>query len=277
MAWIRFEVLGAERETGTPRRLVVEALSARDAENYAIEQGLLVSRIEQADEGVAPEPPREGMARGNGPGADETDERLGPDSLRFGTRRLPMIHLEPGEAVISEYAARGFEIGFFAIVFGERRRLVLTDRRLIAHSKTSAGHSLQIGRLVDLDTTRVETHMSPWMFICGLSLALTGAFGIGAVALASAGRGILGGQSLIQMPGTTMQDYLTPVALMVVGALMAFVFAFKKRLGASSASSFLGITCRKLDPRRMQSFIDALDLAERTARRRETGTGGGSP
>lgn len=263
MANRRYEILGAQRASGEPIRVTVDARSPDEAREYAARQGILVSRIND----LGPETqPQDRTARVPEPGA--RDEPM--VAIRFGSRHVPDLEPLPGEAIRADLLARGWQIGLGGVIFGHRRRLVLTTHRLIALDRQLLSASIDTARLERLTSVRVGTQTHALLRITGFLTAASGLLWLGwsimgTVQSAGALGGALGGQVSQMVQSVRAAEQVMAATSVLVGLMMIYT-ARQRVIGAFAHSVFCGIRVRRLDPRQSRAFINALEQAIESAR-----------
>ncbi len=239
MRWREFEILGAYRETGEPARLLVEAASEDDATEYAASQGVLVSRVVER----SPSPRAEDGATGN---ADASAH------LRFGSKFVPDLDLFPRETIVARYDAGPSELGVFGIVFSHRRRLVLTDRRVIVYDKRWLDSRLESVRISSVGAVVLGVRVQPGGATLGVLLAL-----VALVFLLRSGSSILHAGNPAGA-GSLPMDVVYGSALLLI-ALVVLIEARSRVIGVVAEGRFHGIALKRFRARRTSIFINALE------------------
>jgi len=251
MQWREFEILGAYRESGEPARLLVEAASEDDAIEYAASQGVLVSRVVER----AP-----GHPAGDAAAVDVSDAA----HLRFGSRIIPDLDLLPHEIIIARYDAKPSELGLMGMIFSHRRRLVLTDRRLIVYDKRLLDSRLDAVRLSRISAGMLGVRINPYLAVLGLLVGLTG---IGL--LVASGSSIIGTGGLL---GTGQPSVaLVYGSVLVLAAAITLIQARSRLIGVMVGGQFHGLMLQRFRAQRTGAFINALERMLHGSQERDDG------
>ncbi len=254
MQWHAFEILGAYRDSGEPARLFVEAAGEDDAIEYAASQGVLVSRIVRRSSEAVP------------PTSGSTGATDAAAHLRFGSRIIPDLDLLPHEIIIARYDATPSELGLMGIVFSHRRRLVLTDRRLIVYDKRLLDSRLDAVRLSRISAVRLGVRIDPVRTVLGLLLGLTGS-GLLLASGFSIGTGGLLGTGQLSVA-------LVYGAVLVLAALVALIHARSRLIGVMVGGQFHGISLQRFRAQRTGAFVNALERMLHGSQERDDGHDG---
>ncbi|MCW5755000.1 MAG: hypothetical protein KIT24_09875 [Phycisphaeraceae bacterium] len=276
----RFLIQGADRETGRPTSLVLEAASQSDAEGEALRRGVLIADVKTLPGG---EVDVRGSARAETVESRENHES--GESLAIPIPYAGRIELLDGEKEIGRYEAGRAELGLRATVLRRRSGLILTNRRLISYEKRLLGAPrLQTLMLNKLDGVRIGSRLNPWLALVGVAgLLVTSHMAISQLAttrwgianslkevgslLGSAGVGAPaaegGGSAMIRDLLAGTQGIVTAIVLVqVVACVWCLHAAFTRELVASAGLTRCGLTARWLGIGRAKAF---LELVQRTA------------
>jgi len=263
MAMQRYEILGAQRASGEPIRATIDAASLDEAREYAAREGILVSRINELE----PEPVSELLPDDDAP---KPDWENGPMTIiRFGSRHVPDLDPLPGETIRAELLARGWQIGISGVLFGIRRRLVLTSHRLIALDRQLMGASIETARLEHIAGVRIGTQTNTTLRVMGYLTVASSLLWLGwsimqvtqaAGTLGGGLGGALGGQVTQMVQSARAAEQVLAASSALIGLVM--IYASRQRvIGALAHSVFCGIRVRRLDPRHSRAFINDLESA----------------
>lgn len=270
-----YEILGAERVSGTPTRATIKAASPDEARAAAADMGLLISRVndlgpvEQTPDALpTPAPAPELVPPGAPLPQPGIDQPMG--TVRSDSRHVPDLDPLPGEVRLAHLTARGSQVGLLGMLLGHRQELILTTHRLIALDRQLMGGSCDIAPLEQLAAVRVGTQTNTSLRLIGLLTAASGLLWIvwtlvAATQAAGAGlgsslSGTLGSQfgQMAQAARTAQQ--ITAATTTLIG--LGMMYASRRRVvGAMAGVILVGLRVRRLDRRATQNFVQDLQRA----------------
>ncbi len=301
MSWREYEVLGAYRESGEPARLQVEAETETDAADFAASKGILISRVvdrtaereqkvtHKQGRGLHATPARAPTPAPSRPpviqapdvpqieGAPEEfadQDAVAPvDRVRTSSRATPDIQLLTGEHVIETFDAKPSEVGLRGIFFASRRRLTLTNKRLISQERSMISSNLTIVQLSTVDTVRVMPHLWVLQLILG-SLVTASSLSLFTLSIVSAISMSALSSSTVLPAGL---DASTPL-LVSLGTIPLFIgvgltrSAFRRFVGVDVGGRPVGIYLRRTSGVRLEPFLTAVSnaIAEQQAANSKT-------
>lgn len=286
----RFLILGADRETGKPASLVLEADDQASAEDFAARQGILIRETKSLPGGSPPaaEASRAPIAVTDRRGAmaaeetarsepapasgaddwrEEMETEVSVEHIPLPYRGAPRVPALPGEQVLATYEPTRWELGLRCAMFGHKRALILTTHRLLAFDRRLLGATLETCTLDSLDGMTLGSRIVPWMFVTGLSgIALAIVQAIPAMSSSSSasnigqllGMDLSGAQSLVSGASSFI---LGASAILGVMSLMLILASMSRELAGYCGGRRCGVSVRWLSMARGGAFLGATEEA----------------
>lgn len=257
MTWREFEILGAYRDSGEPALLRVEAATEDDAIEFAASKGVLISRVVDRSSPDAPAVRPAGSTLAPDPSrSPPIDSRVPSPHLRFASRVIPDLDLLPNERLLARFDATPSEIGLAGMVLAYRRRLIVTNERMVVFDRRLFGSSLAAVPLAQVSTLVIGARVDRLMLALGAIVLFVGA---AAVAVSGLMTNLTSG-GLFQASGTSTMTAAYGSLALIAGALI-MLESRSRVVGVEAAGVFHGLRLRRFNAQRVASLVNILEHA----------------